>query len=167
MKKSDIKKWEWFNINDIFIDIKKGERLTKLDRVKGNMPLLTAVSVNNGVAEFIDKGAYEKKKIYKDKITIDMFFNTFYHDYEYFSDDNVHTLIPKDRISKYSSIFLSTILKKNQFRYAYGRQVRLIRLNDISLQLPAKNGKPDYEYMEEYIKKIYKKVERESREFFK
>src|SRR3989344_5347310 len=42
------KYWNEFKIKDVF-DIQKGERLTVLDRTHGDMPLLTASSVNNGI----------------------------------------------------------------------------------------------------------------------
>ncbi len=84
-----------FNIISLF-KIEKGERLTKAKRTVGKIPLITATSTNNGIAEVINKNDFIKsKKIFNNTITIDMFFNVFFHSYEYFSDDNVHTLIPK------------------------------------------------------------------------
>jgi len=148
--------WEWFEIGDLF-EIEKGERLTKQDRIEGDIPLITAGENNNGVADNILFEEFkDKKKIFENKITVDMFFNVFYHDYKYFSDDNVHTLIPKNfSLNSFSSSFLITILNKLKYKYAYGRQVRLMRLPFEKIKLPIdKNGDPDWEFMEDYIKSL-------------
>lgn len=147
--------WDWFYLNDLF-NIEKGERLTKSDRIVGEIPLVTAVSENNGVVEMIDYDTFkDEKKIYSDKITIDMFFNTFYHSHKYFSDDNVHTLIPKVTLNVYVSMFLVTIFRFNMYKYAYGRQVRIHRLEKEIIKLPVnKDGLPDWAFMEYFIKSL-------------
>jgi hypothetical protein len=99
-------------IKDIF-DIERGERTTKDNRIKGATPLITATKENNGVVGYIDKKQYQNKKTFKGKITVDMFFNCFYHDYEYFSDDNVHTLIEKYPMNRFVCLFIITILNFN------------------------------------------------------
>ena len=152
----DIKKWKWFNLGNLFT-FEKGERLTKLDRISGDIPLITASENNNGIAGFISLENFEnKKKIFENKITIDMFFNVFYHDYKYFSDDNIHTLIPiKFELNKYNALFLVTVLSKLKYKYAYGRQVRLMRLPFEKIKLPVdKKGNPDWQFMENYIKSL-------------
>jgi len=150
------KDWKFFKIVDLF-DIKKGERLVKEERIEGNIPLITATSENNGVVNYISYDEFkDTKKLFKDKLTIDMFFNVFYHNYKYFSDDNVHTLIPKNiSLNKYACLFLATILKKLQYKYDFGRQVRLQRLDFDKIRIPIdKKGNPDWQFMENYIKSL-------------
>lgn len=148
-------KWESFSIQELF-EIKKGERLTKENRTDGKIPLITATSENNGVVEFIDfENFKDSKKVFENEITVDMFFNVFFHQYKYFSDDNVHTLIPKFKNNKYISLFLVTVLHKLQKKYNYGRQVRISRLKNEIISLPVKKkGFPDWNFMEEYMKTI-------------
>lgn len=152
----NIQSWKLFNLGDLF-SFEKGERLTKLDRIKGDIPLLTAGENNNGIAEYVSLEDFkDKKKIFENKITVDMFFNVFYHDYKYFSDDNIHTLIPINfELNKYNSLFLVTVLSKLKYKYAYGRQVRLMRLPFEKIKLPVdKAGNPDWQFMEDYIKSL-------------
>ena len=135
----------------------KGERLNKDKRVEGDVPLLTSTSLFNGVSNFIDRETFiDNKKIFSDKITIDMLSDVFYHSYEYFSDDNVHTLVFKNQNQNiYVKMYLVTLLKKLKMKYAYGRQVRVKRLNDEYIYLPTDaKGNPDWKYMEEYIKSL-------------
>ena len=155
------KNWKEFKIKDLFI-IQKGERLTVIDRMFGDTPLLTASSVNNGISCFIDYEFFKNKKIiFENKITVDMFCNIFYQEFKYFSDDNIHTLLFKNKSyekyyeNKYVNLFLVSILKQLSRKYDYGRQVRLKRFEEevISLPITDKN-EPDFEFMENYIKSL-------------
>lgn len=148
--------WQEFKIGDLFT-IEKGERLTEVDRISGDIPLITASSYNNGITSFIDKDIFkDRKKLFKNKVTIDMFGNVFYHQYLYFSDDNIHTLIFNDEldINKYIQIFLITVLAKISSKYGFGRQLRLYRLKNEIISLPTKNHQPNWQFMESYIKSL-------------
>lgn len=151
------KNWKWFDIHPYLFKIEKGERLVEIERTNGYTPLITASSKNNGIVDYISEEAFkENKEIFNDKITIDMFFNVFYHNYRYFSDDNVHTLLPKfEEKSLYLMLFLMTVLRESSYKYAYGRQLRIKRLKLEKIKLPTdKNGEPDWEFMEDYIKSL-------------
>jgi len=152
----DFTKWSYFNLTDLF-EIKKGERLTKYDRISDeeNIPLITSSSENNGVVDFVSKNEFENSKIIlENKITIDMFFNVFYQPFKYFSDDNVHSLIPKFEDNSYINLFLVTLFKSYQQKYSYGRQVRINRLEKEKIFLPTLNNQPDFKFMENYIKSV-------------
>ncbi len=152
----DFSNWKEYDLMELF-DIKKGERLTKYDRISedDNLPLITASSENNGIVDFISYFEFkDSKKVFQNKITIDMFFNVFYQPFRYFSDDNVHTLIPKFDSNSYVSLFLTTLFKNYQNKYSYGRQVRLHRLEKEKIYLPTHNGQIDFQLMEEYIKTL-------------
>jgi len=152
-------KWQEFKIIDLF-KLKKGERLTEANRASGEVPLITASSYNNGITSFIDYENFkDKKKLFSNKITVDMFGNVFYHNYEYYSDDNIHTLLLKDKykieLSDYTQIFLVAILKEMSFKYGFGRQVRLHRLENEVIKLPiSKKNTPNWNFMEEFIKSM-------------
>ncbi len=154
----DIGNWENFELSTLFT-IEKGERLTVYDRVKdtegNNIALITASSENNGVVDYISFSEYsEIKECWENQITVDMFFNVFFHPYKYFSDDNVYTLIPKFTCNKYVSVFIVSILKKLRYKYSFGRQARLSRIIEEKIKLPTKNNQPDFEFMENYIKSL-------------
>ena len=156
------KKFKYFDLtgkNGLFL-IQKGERLNKNQRVEGEIPLLTSTSLNNGISNFIDYDSFkESKKIFENKITIDMLSNVFYHGYNYFSDDNIHTLILKDKYknfdNQYISLFIATLLQNIKIRYNYGRQVRLKRLEKETVALPVDDkNNIDWKFIEEYIKSL-------------
>lgn len=151
------------SISDNLFLIDKGERLVKYERVEGEVPLITASAYNNGRTSMIDMdfAIDRKKKLNENKITIDMFCNVFYHQYEYFSDDNVHTLIFSNNKydcyynNPYINLFLLTVISLLKSKFMYGRQVRLKRLENLYIKLPVdSDGNPDWQFMEDYIKSL-------------
>ena len=53
-----------------------------------------------------------------------------------------------------NNLFLVTILRQLSTKYGFGRQVRLKRLEKEMIKLPVKNKKPDWDFMENYIKSL-------------
>ena len=56
-----------------------------------------------------------------------------------------------EHLNKYNALFLVTILDRERFKYSFGRKWGKY-LSDTEILLPAKEGEPDWDYMEEYIK---------------
>jgi len=153
-KKLNWKKYYLEESEKSIFDIQKGERLVTTDRLEGNTPLVTASSKKNGIVEFIDLETFkESKKLNNNALTIDMFFNVFHHEYDYFSDDNVHTIKLKNKeLNTKIAIFIKTLLDLNQKKYSFGRQLRLKRLEKEYIRLPTKkNGKVNWEIIENFI----------------
>ena len=68
-----------------------------------------------------------------------------------------------DNLNRYNAMFLVTILDLERYRYSYGRKYRS-NLSEVKIKLPTtKEGTPDWEFMEEYIKQLnYKKITTEN-----
>ncbi|MDQ7046508.1 MAG: restriction endonuclease subunit S [Sulfurovum sp.] len=133
--------------------MKRGKRLTVENRIKGNRPLVTAGYEKTGVAEFI--GNTEQEIFSEDTITIDMFANTFYRNYSYSADDNILVLSDKEKIPSQAKIFIVCLI--NQIlhkRFDYGKQYRMGSFNQTKIQLPTKNNKVDFEFMDSFIAQI-------------
>lgn len=142
--------WKWFELEKLF-DYKRGTRLTKENREIGNIPLVTAGLEKEGVAENISN---EEMTRYQKAVTIDMFGNSFYREYEFCCDDNILVLTPKETtFSNYTGIFIASILNIDTYKCAYGRQYRQKTFKQHKIKLPiTSNGKPDWQFMEDYIK---------------
>lgn len=146
------KEWQWFNLSKIF-SIKRGTRLTKPDREIGNIPLVTAGCENNGVSEFISN---EEQTRYKNAITIDMFGFSCYREYIFCCDDNI-LVLQNEKLNHFSGLFISSIISKDQYKCAYGRQYRQKTFVAHKIKLPAilnaqGEYEPDWQWMEDYIK---------------
>ena len=148
------RKWKYFNLNKVFTLPIRGTRLVQELREIGKIPFVTAGNESSGVKQKIDSNML-KQKIFKNKITIDMFCNSYYHSGKFSCDDNILVIEPKKIISKYCLLFIVTIINMDSYKYQYGRQYRQKNFNKHSVKLPIdKNGDPDWQFMEDYIKSL-------------
>ena len=77
-----------------------------------------------------------------------------YQPFNFSASDHVEKLIPTFEMNKYVAMFLVTIMNLEKYRYNYGRKCSQTRMKQISIKLPSKNGQPDFEYMENFIKSL-------------
>ena len=80
-----------------------------------------------------------------------------YQDKNFSASDHVEKLIPKFKLNKFIALFIATVWNKtyafNFFNYGFKASKKII--NSMNLLLPTKNNKPDWDFMEKYIKSIY------------
>lgn len=146
--------WQYFPINKLF-RIEKGKRLTKEDMTEGETPFIGAISVNNGIREFVSNGTINQP----DCITVN--YNgsvgeAFYQTEPFIASDDVNILYPDGnwRLNKYTAMFLCSVIKHNKSRFSYGRKWKMELMEKTELLLPSKDNKPDWDFMEAYIKKL-------------
>lgn len=144
-------KWIEFSLVDLFKP-ERGKRLKQEDRISGTIPLVTAGEGNLGVKDLISN---EEQKRHKNKITIDMFCNSYIHIDTFSCDDNIITLESKTTISKYCMLFISTIIEQDKYRYQYGRQYRMKNFKKHTIKLPTRdNENPAWDFIENYMKSL-------------
>jgi hypothetical protein len=148
----ETKIWKPFKLSALF-GMERGTRLTKDNRITGKIPLATAGFANEGIAGRV---ANEGMKVYHDVLTIDMFCNCFYRGYKFVCDDNILVLNPLFAgANRFKMLFIATVVSADKYRYAYGRQYRQKDFREHVISLPAeKSGKPDWAFMETYIKAL-------------
>ncbi|MDR0485173.1 MAG: N-6 DNA methylase, partial [Elusimicrobiota bacterium] len=147
----NVDRWAAFKLTDLF-DVERGKRLTKENRILGCIPLATAGGINEGISAYISN---DEMKHYSRVLTIDMFCNCFYRDYEFACDDNILVLLPKFEYNKYILLFMAAVAGSDKYRYAYGRQYRQKNFRQHKIKLPVdKYGTPDWLFMENYIKSL-------------
>lgn len=58
-------------------------------------------------------------------------------------------------MNKYNALFIITVIKANKYRFGYGRKWTLEKMKNSTIKLPRRNdGKPNFNYMEQYIKAL-------------
>jgi len=144
--------WKQFKLDELF-EIKKGKRLTKEDMTNGQTPFIGAIDSNNGYREFIGEAANHTGN------TITVNYNgsvaeAFYQPVSFWASDDVNVLYPKFLMSIYSAMFLCTVIKQEKYRFNYGRKWNKERMEKSDISLPAVDGKPDFKFMEDYIKSL-------------
>jgi len=151
--KLEIDKWKNFEMTKLFkIQGSKTTPLLELiEYGKGNHPFVTTQATNNGIEGFYDFYSEDGNIITADSAVLGF---CSYQSLPFSASDHVEKLIPKFKLNKYIAMFLVTILNLEQYRYNYGRKCSQDRMKKICIKLPNKNGNPDFEYMENYIKSL-------------
>lgn len=149
--------WDNFFIEEI-IDVKSGVRLTKDNQDAGDIPFIGAADNNNGITGFINN-----KNNSTDKNVLGTNYNgsvgyAFYHPYEATFSDDVKRLSFKEKNSKYTLLFLKHVVERQAVKYAYGYKFNGQRMKRQIVKLPVKNGRPDFDFMEQYMKRIENRV---------
>ncbi len=147
--------WKEYKLGELF-ELKKGKRLTKADMFLGQINYIGAISENNGVREKIDT------ETTWDPNCITVNYNgsvgeAFYQIEPFWASDDVNVLYAKDfwKLNQYIAMFIITVIKANKYRFGYGRKWTLEKMKDTMIKLPnKKDGMPDFEYMERYIKTL-------------
>lgn len=147
-------KWKWFELHKLFSK-ERGTRLTKPDREAGSIPLITAGCENEGVADYISNN---DMKIFKNAITIDMFGFSCYRGFDFCCDDNI-LVLKSSKMNIFSGLFIASVINKDGYKCAYGRQYRQKTFNVHKIKLPAlkiapNEYEPDWQFMEDYIKSL-------------
>ena len=53
---------------------------------------------------------------------------------------------------QYIALFFCAVLRQEKYRYSYGRKWNLENMRTTTIKLPTKDGKPDFVFMENYIR---------------
>ena len=140
---------------DIFNNIKQGRRLKKDDQVVGNIPFVMSGRTNTGVVGYISNPI---ALFSKNSITIDIFGNSFYRSYDFGAGDDTGVYWnDKIQYSKEAMLYLTTAMEKTLLgKYSYGKKLRSSQSFNFKVQLPTKNGKIDFEFMELLISAVQK-----------
>lgn len=164
--------WEYFSLSKLF-DVVPGKYYYADEYTDGNTPYCSASAENNGVGKKIDLSPdFTGNKIITGKVGC----TAFYQYGPFCATSDVNVLSAKFDMSIHVGLFITAVINKNEnFRWNYGRQCRVGNTKKITLKLPIQrdqNGmpimdndfvysekgyKPDFKFMEDYIKSLHHK----------
>lgn len=147
------KVWEEFFIGDIAAII-SGRDIYEVERKKGNIPYISATANNNGIGYFVGN---KNETLEENCLSVNRNGSvgySFYHPYEALFSNDCRKLRLKNK-SSHVGYFISMIITNQKGKYGYGYKMGTERIKRQKILLPVNSKKePDYEYMENYIKKI-------------
>jgi len=149
----NINSWKYYKLIDLF-DIKGSKTTPLLDLEEygpGKYPYVTTKATDNGVRGFYNYYTEEGNVLTVDSAVLGY---CSYQPMPFSASDHVEKLLPKFNMNKYVALFISTVINAEQYRYNYGRKCSQERLQKLQIKLPSKNGVPDFEFMENYIKSL-------------
>ncbi|WP_229116245.1 hypothetical protein [Bacteroides clarus] len=152
------KDWEWntFNLEVLFGKSTRGKRLKSADRIPGTLPFVTAGEADEGISDFIGNNV----TIFSENTTtIDMFGSAKYRNYKYGGDDHV-AIVHTEALPKLASIFVTSAIHKSSHngQFDYSKNFYAKDADALYIQLPSRNGLPDYNRMATFISAIQKEV---------
>ncbi|MBS9779319.1 MAG: N-6 DNA methylase [Moraxellaceae bacterium] len=142
-----------FNLTDLFTVRGSKKSFTKHEINDGEYLYVTTSNKNNGVTSTSDMFTENGNVITIDSATDGM---AFYQERKFVGSDHVEVLEPIDfKLNVYVALYLTSILNLQTFRYGFGRKRSQTRIRQEKLFLPIdKNNKPDWDFMENYIKSL-------------
>jgi hypothetical protein len=154
------KEWEEFFLNEMFTEIQRGKRLKKADHKNGNQPYISSTGLNNGLDGYV--GNKERVRVFKNCITLansGSVGSCFYQPYSFLASDHV-TKLENKGFNKSINLFISSMVSRLGEKYSFNREINDTRIKREKIMLPiTKSGKPDFAFMENYMKNLeYKKL---------
>lgn len=141
-----------FSFSYIF-KIDKGKRIVISKHARdGNCPFVSSTSKNNGVSNWLDVEPIHRGN------TITVNYNgsigeAFYQPVPFWASDDVNVLYSNFKLNPYIAMFLITMIKKEKYRFNFGRKWHSERMEKSKIRLPVdENGDPDWKFMENFIK---------------
>ena len=146
-----------FEFIKIFNNIKQGRRLKKDDQLPGDIPFVMSGTTNTGVIGYISNPV---ARFPKNSITIDIFGNSFYRNYDFGAGDDtgVYWNTEKEYSRTCMLFFAAAMGRALRGKYSYGKKLRSSQSVHFKMQLPTKDGKPDYDTMTALISAVQKLV---------
>lgn len=145
------KAWKWFTLSDLF-DIRKGKRLTKAEMLPGDTPFISAIDSNNGLRQHVSVAPMHPANVITVNYNGNGVAEAFYQPEPFFASDDVNVLYPKFEMDSAIALFVCTIIRREKYRFNYGRKWNLERMNESKVRLPsAPDGSPDWEWMRQFI----------------
>ena len=122
------------------------------DRVLGTLPFVTAGERDEGISAFIGN---DVTVFSENTTTIDMFGSAKYRNYKYGGDDHI-AVVHTEKLAKFASIFITTAIHKSSYagQFDYSRNFYAKDADELTISLPTKDGKVDFEFMESFIAEL-------------
>lgn len=152
----EVIKWNQYNLEKLFGKSTRGKRLKSADRISGDLIFVTAGETNEGISAYIGN---DVKIFPRNTITIDMFGSAKYRNYDYGADDHI-TVVHTQNINDKAVIFITSSIHKTSYngQFNYGRNFYAKDADKLNINLPTKNNKIDFEFMELFISAIQKLI---------
>jgi hypothetical protein len=147
-------KWVPFRYDTLF-DIKKGRRLTKEHMKEGATPFIGAIDSNNGYRQYVNVEPNQEGNTITVNYNGNGVAEAFYQSIPFWASDDVNVLYSKFTLTPYVAMFICALIRKEKYRFSYGRKWHLDRMKQSVIRLPVTaSGEPDWAFMESYIKAL-------------
>ncbi len=145
--------WKEFCVGDLF-PFQKVNKFSKKPASEGSIEFVTSSSYNNGVSYYCDEDTIAGNCITVS--TNGKCFDCFYHKNDLAVSTDVEVLY-SPFLNEYNGLFICSVLQQEQKKYDFKDKPKNGKVFDTLIRLPAAmDGRPDWDYMESYMKAVMK-----------
>jgi hypothetical protein len=144
--------WKPFALGKLF-DIKKGRRLIRRDWKPGSTPFVGTSTKRNGIVGYIDAVPMF------DGGSITIPYNgqggvgwACYQPDPFCASDDVQILPAPHGVDQAAMMFASVVMRRERYRYSFGRKWHLERMRETTIRLPSSGGQPDWKVMSDFMR---------------
>lgn len=119
----------------------------------GYIHFVSRTETNNGIDCYVPRNDFSKIES-GNAITIGDTTATIHYQSESFVTGDHMIVMRASWLNKYTGMFIVSLLRREQFRYSYGRAYLMDSILNTKILLPSKNNQPDWQYIENYIKSL-------------
>lgn len=148
-------KTKLFKLTDLFTIVRgKGPSVREAEENAGDIPRISATSLNNGVVCYTSiKAEHEGNCL---TIAADGEPGITFYQPKPFNAQHVQVLIPKFELTKNRAMYLIPLIEANKFKHNYGYALSVERLEKFAILLPEKSGDVDWEYIDKKVEELIK-----------
>ena len=146
-------KWARFRLEELFV-FEKGKRLTRAAMTEGVVPFVGASSANNGIRAYVGHEPGHRGG------AISVCYNgsvgeAFYQPVPFCASDDVNVLRPRFVMNEWTALFVCALIRREQYRYNYGRKWHLARMKGAEVRIPVDRcGDPDWNLVSRYMRSL-------------
>lgn len=150
----NVDNWQYFDLVKLFDVCSTRDGLISDFSLGGETPYITSSESNNGATSFVqEESSFGANTITANRGGSVGYF--FYQPINYSATPvDVRVLKPKFELNPFYAMFIITILQMEKYRFNYSRKMGTDRLREFRIKLPEKNGEPDWNLIEKYIKSL-------------
>lgn len=121
----------------------------------GYIPFVTRTESNNGVDCYVPRDELQEIESGNAIVIGDTTATISYQKNDFGTGDHI-VVIRAKWLNEYTGHFIVTLLQRERFRYSYGRAYLINAIKNTKLLMPViESGKPDWKWMENYIKSLH------------
>jgi hypothetical protein len=147
--------WQPFRLGTLF-DVRKGKRLIRRERGDGDVPFIGAARKHNGIVSYVPGAPMFPAG------SISIPYNgeggtghALYQPHPFSASDDVQVLVPLSAVDQAALMFVCVILRRERYRYSFGRKWHLGRMRETEIRLPiTADGNPDWQRMSEFMRSL-------------
>lgn len=151
-----------YTLDELFDIILPNGDIKEKDCEPGDIPLVSSGSTNNGVVCWTNGECDSPSELNPGGcITLDMFGQPFYQPDAFYcvSHGRVNILRPKKHLTENQLLYVCTIMRREQYRFSYGRALYSGVAKKLIVKLPATaDGVPDWLGIERYMQAARYKI---------